>query len=52
MEKGNGYSTRLDVHFNREHPYQLVEPEEVMELLATGRFRLATPEEVKEYYNA
>lgn len=50
MMTGYGYSTRTGVEFSREHPFQLVEPGEAMELLDTGRFALATPEEIKEFY--
>lgn len=51
MEAGYGWATGMGVHFTREHPFQLVEEEEVPFLLADGRFRLAEKEELMKFYD-
>jgi len=50
MKSGVAYVTAARVKFTKMHPYQLVSDEEADTLIATGRFRIATPEEVKQYY--
>lgn len=50
MTGGAGWSTPSEVHFTKDHPYQVVPPEEVDSLLNTGRFEIATKEEVLAYY--
>lgn len=51
MQSGRGYSTRLEVHFSKEAPYQMVDDAEVEELLAIeGKFRLASVDEIKSFY--
>jgi hypothetical protein len=51
METGIGYVSSSGVAFSREHPYQLVEEEEAQVLLNTSRFRTASADELKSYYN-
>lgn len=50
MVGGAGWSTPSEVHFSKDHPYQVVPPEEIDSLLNTGRFEIATREEVLAYY--
>jgi len=50
MTKGIGYSTTSQIKFDRDHPIQMVPYDEIPELLSTGRFKIATREEVKEFY--
>ena len=51
MEKGAGYLTPSGVKFTTEHPYQLVDESEVSHLLGLNKFRIATKEEIRSYYN-
>lgn len=50
MVGGAGWTTPSGVHFVKDHPYQVVPPEEIDSLLNTGRFEIATREEVLAYY--
>lgn len=50
MSTGFGYSTPSEVHFTKQHPYQLVTQDEADILLKQNRFKLATREEVLAYY--
>jgi hypothetical protein len=51
MTHGAGYMSPKGVRFTKEHPYQLVDESEVSYLLSEGRFRPATKEDLKEFYN-
>jgi hypothetical protein len=51
MQYGAGYMTPSGVRFVSDHPYQLVNDNEVAELLIEGRFKVATKEDLKEFYN-
>lgn len=50
MEQGYGYSTASGVTFSKAQPYQRVSGQEALELMNTGRFRIASKNEVKEFY--
>ena len=50
MESGWGYSTPDGITFDRERPYQVVDQSEVQTLMETGRFRIATKEEIVKFY--
>ncbi len=51
MMTGYGYKTAYGVKFTKEHPYQLVDEDQVHELLADqDKFRIATADEIKVYY--
>jgi hypothetical protein len=53
MERRNSsWTTRSNVVFTQEHPFQLVPEEEVAELIAEGGFRRADPMEVVHFYGA
>lgn len=53
MERGASYSTPSGVLFNKAHPFQLVDNFEAKTLLEMpeDRFRLAKPQEAKDYYS-
>lgn len=51
MESGFGYSTASGVRFTREEPYQIVSGQDALELINTGRFRIASKDEVKLFYS-
>jgi hypothetical protein len=51
METGVGYLTADGVDFSRDHPYQLVYKAESEILLSTQRFRKASSDELRSYYN-
>jgi len=51
MERKNAsWQTRGGVVFSQEHPYQLVDEDEMDELLDEGGFRRADPREVVKFY--
>jgi hypothetical protein len=50
MLTGFAYSTASGIRFDKENPFQLVPPGEVLTLLHTGRFRIATAEEIRSFY--
>lgn len=50
METGWGWATASGSTFTRDNPYQMVPWSEANELFKTGRFRQASPDEVKSYY--
>lgn len=52
LKTGYGWLTPGGVHFTRDHPYQLVDPSDAPAMLAQpNKFRKASPEEIKQYYN-
>lgn len=51
MRSGAGWVTPSGLDFTPEHPYKLVPQSEVPALLSTERFRKASPDEVKRFYN-
>jgi hypothetical protein len=51
METGKSYVTRLGIRFSEEHPYQLVDIEEITEILSLERFRIASADEIKKFYS-
>lgn len=52
MTEGAGYCTPQGVQFTKEHPFQLVDEEDVDLLLALEpKFQKATAEEIRNYYN-
>lgn len=51
MERGAGYLTPQGVKFTKDHPYQLVEEEDVPSLMELGKFRVALKDEIRSYYN-
>ncbi len=50
MLTGYAYSTASGIRFDKENPFQLVPQDEVLALLHTGRFRIATTEEIRSFY--
>ncbi len=50
MQYGRGWQTPSGVSFSDKHPYQLVPLGESVYLLAEGRFRPASKEELKIHY--
>jgi hypothetical protein len=51
MERWNPQYNILGYKFTREHPFMLMKPEDAMWIMAHEEgFRLATPEEAKEFY--
>lgn len=50
MQYGAGWSTPSGIDFSEEHPYKLVDAGEAGALLQEPRFRKATADEVKFYY--
>lgn len=51
MERRNAsWTTRSNVVFTQEHPFQLVPEDEVIELIKEGGFRRADPQEVVFFY--
>lgn len=50
MTHGAGWMTPSEVHFSKDHPYQIVPPEEIDALISTGRFEISSREEVLAYY--
>jgi len=51
MATGSSWSTPSGVRFSREAPFQFVVGAEMASLLQESRFRMATKQEVKEFYN-
>lgn len=51
METGIRYLTANNVEFSREHPYQLVSETEAENLLQDKRFRPASADELRSYYD-
>ena len=52
MKMGGNYYTASGVKFTQEQPYQLMNAVEAYSLIehGFGRFRLAEPEEVRDFY--
>ena len=50
MRYGFGYLTPNGVKFSKEHPFQLVNEDEAQNLLCDEKFKSATAEELREYY--
>jgi hypothetical protein len=52
MKRGSSYTTASGVTFTKTHPFQLVDFGEMQALLSMpeDRFKEATPDEAKEYY--
>ena len=51
MQQGAGYCTPQGIQFTAEHPFQLVDESDVGSLLLLGeKFRVATADEIREYY--
>lgn len=51
MRSGGSWTTAEGVTFNRTHPFQLCSPFEAQNLCNQNRFRKATKDELKEFYD-